>query len=139
MKRSRPSRRPKSQRESTKALDYTAIVIWHSEGETGKVYVGVSKAPEKLLREAQRFHWREVMVYPLVWTVGRPIAERLARAVTKSLADSGRRIRGHWYKADPWEIDLLIGAEAEAIGAEVMDTETVARRVKSHRLRQCFT
>lgn len=59
--------------------------------------VGWTATPSGRFDELQQAHWRELKIHEIVWTPGKPLAQRLDDEVRRLLTQAGRHMRGHWF------------------------------------------
>ncbi|WP_298962322.1 hypothetical protein [uncultured Methylobacterium sp.] len=63
--------------------------------------IGWTSSPSGRFSNLQSSHWKEMKIHDIVWTPGKPLAQRLDEEVNRLLTQAGRHLRGDWFDVTP--------------------------------------
>jgi hypothetical protein len=111
---------------------YTAIYIIAPRDTGWPISFGVTSDPAATYWAFQRGYWSEHCLHELQWTAGKPVADRLKRAMQALMASKKKGFFGSWYDATVDEAKIALIAAARQEGIALFDD--VDKQRKLHRI-----
>lgn len=107
---------------------YQAIYIMGPKERT-PVKIGHAKNVKLRLSSMNTHNWVDIFLHHVVWTAGRPMAERIERAVHANLIDRGKLIKGEWFNITPEEGEILIKLHAREARGWLKTTDIITKEI----------
>lgn len=115
-------------RRAHKAAGYVAVYAVGPVSPGAPVKIGMTSNPEDVLKVAQEWSWDEVVFHALIWTPGRPAAERVMRKLRSML--KGEHRRGSWFEIVPESSESFISVAGETADVQLFGEIERMRRLE---------